>query len=155
MSDIICDPKKIRIDSKYYKIGSIIDMIDNNKLSLIPQFIEYNNRWDHIKQSRYIESIFLGIPLADIYLAEFSNGRYYVVDGLQRLQSIYNFCKESYKLTDLEYLIECNGKNCSQSQEITFFYMECIYIKFNIIKYETPMGFKNNLYERLNKRLSK
>jgi uncharacterized protein with ParB-like and HNH nuclease domain len=46
-------------------------------------------RWDEDRKSKLIESIFLGIPIPSIFVAQRSDGVWDVVDGLQRLSTIF------------------------------------------------------------------
>lgn len=48
-------------------------------------------RWNDIQRSRLIESILLGIPLPSIFVAANDRGIWDVVDGVQRLSTIFQF----------------------------------------------------------------
>jgi uncharacterized protein with ParB-like and HNH nuclease domain len=50
------------------------------------------------KSSRLIESALMKIPLPTIYLCEETDGKLFVVDGLQRIKSFLNFIRNKYKL---------------------------------------------------------
>jgi uncharacterized protein with ParB-like and HNH nuclease domain len=47
--------------------------------------------WDKKRASRLIESFLINLPIPVIYLAESGEAKYEVIDGLQRLTSIFNF----------------------------------------------------------------
>ena len=47
--------------------------------------------WDDVKASKFIESLFLNIPVPPIFLAEERDGKWVVVDGHQRLETIVRF----------------------------------------------------------------
>ncbi|HAM1321511.1 TPA: DUF262 domain-containing protein [Listeria monocytogenes] len=48
--------------------------------------------WDDSQASRLIESILMGLPLPSLFLIkDIEEGKYLVVDGLQRITSIYSF----------------------------------------------------------------
>ena len=49
------------------------------------------------------------MPLPVIYLAENDDYRYEVIDGLQRLTSVFNFLKDELKLTGLQIRKDLNG----------------------------------------------
>lgn len=79
-------------------------------LDLAPDF-QRDYVWDNTRKSRLIESILLNIPLPVFYLARDKNGKIQVVDGVQRLTTIYKFFKNEFKLNHLEYLEdECGGR---------------------------------------------
>jgi uncharacterized protein with ParB-like and HNH nuclease domain len=57
-----------------------------------------------------IESLLIEIPIPVIYLAETHEGGYEVIDGQQRLTSVFNFFAGETKLKGLEILTDLNGK---------------------------------------------
>jgi hypothetical protein len=71
--------------------------------------------WDKERQSRFIESLMLGLPIPPLVLAESLNteGQFYVLDGKQRLTSLKQFVgptTQLLRLRDLELLDdELNG----------------------------------------------
>jgi hypothetical protein len=54
--------------------------------------------WEEDKQSKLIESVLMRIPLPVLYLAEDSEGRMIVVDGLQRLSTFQSFVNNQLRL---------------------------------------------------------
>jgi uncharacterized protein with ParB-like and HNH nuclease domain len=48
-------------------------------------------RWDIIQKSRLIESILVGIPLPSIFIQQRDDGVWDIIDGLQRLSTIFIF----------------------------------------------------------------
>src|SRR3990167_6244815 len=48
-------------------------------------------RWDLDQQTQYIESILLNIPSPPLFLAQNENGKFEVIDGLQRVSTILKF----------------------------------------------------------------
>jgi uncharacterized protein with ParB-like and HNH nuclease domain len=67
--------------------------------------------WDIPKQCRFIESIFLKVPVPAIFLMECSGDEignrnvFEVIDGVQRLTTLCNFFNGSLKLSGLQKLI--------------------------------------------------
>ncbi len=85
------------------------------KLILQPDF-QRQFVWDRKKASRLIESVLLRVPLPIIYLSEQPDGKEYVIDGQQRLTSLFSFIDgkfpdgEPFKLTGLTAYSELNKK---------------------------------------------
>ena len=52
--------------------------------------------WDIRRASRLIESLILGLPVPQLFLYEESRNRFLVIDGQQRLMSIYYFIKRRF-----------------------------------------------------------
>lgn len=49
--------------------------------------------WDKREASRFIESILLGLPVPSIFLARTINEDYLIVDGYQRIMTVYDYMK--------------------------------------------------------------
>ncbi len=79
----------------------------------IPGF-QRNYVWDIKRASRLIESLILGIPIPQIFLYEEGKNKYLVVDGQQRLMTIYYFLKGRFpreqKRNELRKIFDENGK---------------------------------------------
>ena len=73
--------------------ASIVDMVDSGIIE-IPLF-QRNYIWDIKKASKLIESLILGLPVPELffYSEGDENSRYKIIDGQQRLLSIYFFLK--------------------------------------------------------------
>jgi hypothetical protein len=67
--------------------------------------------WDYKRGSRLIESFLIDLPVPVVYLAANSMGSFEVIDGLQRLTSIFHFFDGTYKLSGLEIRSDLNGKS--------------------------------------------
>ncbi|MBI4297673.1 MAG: DUF262 domain-containing protein [Chloroflexi bacterium] len=64
----------------------------NNNLILEPDF-QRHYVWDDRRASRYIESLILGLPTPPIFVVEETNGQWTVIDGHQRLASLFRFMR--------------------------------------------------------------
>jgi hypothetical protein len=76
-----------RLDMSF---GELINMYDAGELIIDPEFQRYF-RWDIDQRTRFLESILCGIPIPSIFMAEDDNGRWEVVDGLQRISTVLSF----------------------------------------------------------------
>ena len=65
--------------------------------------------WNRKSASRLIESFLINLPVPVIYLAENDNHEYEVIDGLQRLTSVFNFLDNNLKLAGLQTMENLNG----------------------------------------------
>lgn len=147
------NPDEIYVENKPFSIKQLIDLINTNDLELSPNF-QRNFIWDKTRQSRLIESIFLGLPLPSIYLSQYDDGILTVVDGLQRLSTIKNFIDNKLRLCHLEYLESCNGKIY---RDLTTVLSPLQLRRFNqtqimcfVIDYRSPSELKFDLFRRLN-----
>jgi hypothetical protein len=71
-------------------IGEIITMYANEEVIIDPEF-QRLFRWSIGQKSKLIESLLLGIPLPSIFVFEKEDGKWELVDGLQRVSTILEF----------------------------------------------------------------
>jgi uncharacterized protein DUF262 len=76
-----------RLDMSF---GELMSMYEKNEIIINPEF-QRLFRWELYQQSRFIESLLLGIPIPPIFVAEDKEGKWEVVDGLQRLSTVFSF----------------------------------------------------------------
>lgn len=82
--------KEIKTDGYPMSIGEWISMYERKELDIHPEFQRFY-RWSHGQKTGLIESILLGIPLPPIFVSQRADGVWDVVDGLQRLSTIFQF----------------------------------------------------------------
>jgi hypothetical protein len=58
---------------------------------LLPREYHCLFRWDEFQQSRFIESILMGFPLPPIYVAEYPDAVWQLIDGTQRIATVLGF----------------------------------------------------------------
>lgn len=160
--DVPFDPSKIDIVVDRIPIANLEKRLINSELDLTPEFQRAANIWDNKRKSRLIESILLKIPLPSFYFSEDSNGDYSVVDGLQRLCSIFHFINHSalnkvtkskldpLRLVDLQYITELNGLSFDEIDRKFQRRIEELVLSVNIIRPNTPNAVKFNVFARLN-----
>ena len=96
-------------------ISTLPEMI-KEQINLNPDF-QRRDRWDQEKQSRFIESIVMNVPIPPVFLGENEYGTYVVLDGRQRLTAIYEFLRNTYKLKGLEVWAELNDQSFNDLQK--------------------------------------
>jgi len=82
--------RNVRYRVKEFKIEDLFKYFIEGKLILEPDF-QRHYVWDRKKASRFIESLILNLPTPLIYLAENENGSFDVIDGHQRLETIFKY----------------------------------------------------------------
>ena len=70
--------------------------------------------WSPKQKSELIESILMGIPLPLIYVKEDDKGVYIIVDGRQRLTTLFQFMSHEFPLQNLTVLKDLNGAYFSE-----------------------------------------
>jgi hypothetical protein len=91
-------------------ISRVCEWIDREKIEIRADFQrQYVWKNKALIKSRLIESVLLGVPIPEIYVAELPNGREVVIDGQQRLLTFHGFKNNQFALKGLTVLKELNG----------------------------------------------
>ena len=74
-----------------FNVRTIVDFIEAGPFK-IPGF-QRNYVWDRKRASKLIESVLIGLPVPQVFLYEEDRNSFLVIDGQQRLMSIFYFVK--------------------------------------------------------------
>jgi hypothetical protein len=96
--DAVVDEYDITASPNDFNIATIVDFIERS-LFEIPSF-QRNYVWDIRRASKLIESILMGLPVPQIFLYEKGKNKYLVIDGQQRLMSIFYFTRLRFPRTE-------------------------------------------------------
>ncbi|MDH5921825.1 DUF262 domain-containing protein, partial [Vibrio splendidus] len=92
-------------------LSLIFERLSYDEIELQPDFQREDRVWKPARQSKLIESILMGLPLPAFYFAERNDGDWIVVDGLQRITTIFSYMKDEFTLNGLESIDDTyNGK---------------------------------------------
>ena len=86
------DISSMAVSGADWTADTIVNQIHKGNILLSPYF-QRRDAWNTKMKSRFIESLFLGLPIPQIILAEKKDkkGTYIVIDGKQRLLSLQQF----------------------------------------------------------------
>lgn len=83
--------RKIKIKDADIMVSQLKEMYaDRESIDVHPEF-QRVFRWTSKQKSRFIESILLGIPIPPIFVAEDEDLNWDIIDGVQRLSTIFEF----------------------------------------------------------------
>ena len=111
--------KVVDYDTKEYTVELIVSKYregkdeDENEL-FIPEY-QRDFVWDEKRQSKFIESVMLDLPIPYIFTAALhkeiaeDEGRIEIVDGSQRIRTLNAFLNDELELKGLEKLTKLNG----------------------------------------------
>ena len=108
----------VNYDTKEYPVEILVQKYmegkddDTNEL-FIPDY-QREMAWDEARQSKFIESIILGLPIpyifvADIHEDENDEARLEIIDGTQRIRTLTRFINNELTLTELKKIQTLNG----------------------------------------------
>ncbi len=87
---------------------------DTNEL-FIPDY-QREIVWDDERQSKFVESVFLGLPIPPIFVADINDeeneedeARLEIIDGTQRIRTLTRFIKNELTLCELKKLSQLNN----------------------------------------------
>ena len=110
--EIAPDRRRVITDTLDVPVETLHKWVGRGRLKLQPDF-QRQFVWNKTKASRLIESLLLDIPIPIIYVAEEDGNLLAVVDGQQRLTSIYGFIeshladeRQVFRLSSLQVLTE-------------------------------------------------
>jgi len=154
--------KEIRTDDYSMSIGEWISMYEAGDLDIHPEFQRFF-RWTLEQKSNLIESILLGIPLPPIFVSQRADGVWDVIDGLQRLSTIFQLIGifvdhhgkkvEPLVLTKTKYLPSLQGKTWDGEVALPVDIQRLIRrskLSVSIVLRESDENTKFDLFERLN-----
>ena len=118
-------------------------------LSEKPRF-QRNYVWPDKFASKLIESLLLNVPIPPIYLSETEDYEYDVIDGQQRVYSIYRFLDNQFKLQGLEVLSELNKLNFFEIPSKLQSKLKHCSIRCIVITSDSHPEIKFEVFERLN-----
>ncbi|MGP1603976.1 MAG: DUF262 domain-containing protein [Treponema sp.] len=160
------DKRKLYVDKVDKSTSDLFRMIVEGELNLQP---DYQRRfvWDKKTMSKFIESLLLSIPIPTIFLAENSDDTFEVIDGQQRLTTIFAFMKSKFDADEIEKLpynlreldiLALNGlETLKQFNRKSYCDMNDMQRKFNnvslpvvIIKKDSTEDIKYDIFSRIN-----
>lgn len=105
--------------------------------------------WDRKKQSRFIESVLLKVPLTPFLVSEDTNGRLEIIDGSQRIRTLLAFYNNEFAirgLTKLEILNGSKFKDLPKKAQKDFYNRD---FKVIIVD-EANSDLKQDIFNRIN-----
>lgn len=97
-----------RYDTREYPVEVMVDKYEDEEF-IVPKY-QRAFVWNEEKQSKFIESILLDLPIPFIFFAdEPESGKLEIVDGSQRIRTLHAFVKGKLILCKLQKLNKLNG----------------------------------------------
>lgn len=166
LADISSKARSIHTDAYPMSIGELLSLYRDDELDIHPEFQRFF-RWSDLQKSKFIESILLGIPIPSIFVAQRNDGVWDVVDGVQRLSTIFQFTGDlkdkaghsigPLVLTETDYLPHLKDMVWENNQQPDRAFPNALRLDFKrekldikIIKKESNEATKFDLFERLN-----
>jgi hypothetical protein len=162
------------IDSKLAKVHTqSLDLSFNELLDMYksePKELDINPdyqrlfQWSEGAQSRFVESLLLEMPVPPIYVIEEDEGRYLLIDGLQRISSYLHLrgqleaphldppvhIGEKLVLVDCDIVEELNGKTFDDLGTALQIRLKRAFVRVEVVRKGSDPRFKYHMFKRLN-----
>lgn len=150
-TDIPKKERKLLTVSYDYSVEFIVNLMkeDNPKIILEVPF-QRKFIWKQDRCSQLIESIIMNVPIPPLYFAEEEDGKWLVVDGLQRLNAIKTYYDNEFPLKRLEIIKELEGKKFKDLPQKSKNLLNNGLLRINVIKYDSHPEIKYDIFKRLN-----
>lgn len=105
--------------------------------------------WNNEKQSRFIESVLLGVPLTPFLVSEDENHRLEIIDGSQRIRTLIAFYEDRLRVKKLDKLDMLKGAKYKDLPRRIQRYFENRDFKIIIVD-EANSEIKKDIFKRIN-----
>jgi hypothetical protein len=130
-------------------VKALVQEMRDEELIVRPTFQRYGV-WDAVRQSKFVESVLLNIPIPNLFFAEDDEHKKVVVDGQQRLTALRNFLDNRLELKKLEVLAPLNGKRCDELTERQQRIIKNRTLRCLVISAKSDSEIRFQVFERLN-----
>ena len=158
--------KSIRYDIRELIIENIVSKYDkglgytegdegqgNSKFYNVLFIPEYQRdfTWDKIRQSRFIESVILGLPIPLVFVAENKDSAWEIVDGSQRIRTLHAFIKNELCLSGLEKFDTLNGFHFNELDPSRQGKILNTSLRMIVLSEDADNEVKRDMFERINR----
>ena len=144
------NPEQIKIRTTQIVVEQLISRIKHEEIDLAPDFQRQAGIWNDERKSRLIESLLLRIPLPVFYVAADESEKWSVVDGIQRMTTIYDYVTDKFPLKRLEYLTKLNGCTHDELRRPLQRRISETQLIVNVIESGTSPDVLFNVFRRIN-----
>lgn len=143
--------------------NELLDMYKNDELNITPDY-QRLFQWSEGASSRFIESLLLEMPVPPIYVVEEQDGKYLLIDGLQRISS-YLYLRgelealhlespinkgEKLKFVDCDIVTELNGESYDSLGTALQIRLKRAFVRVEVVRKGSDARFKYHMFKRLN-----
>lgn len=143
-------PEEVDVREEPQTVFEWMRKFKSNKLITDPEF-QRNLVWSKKQKSQFIESVLLNIPLPPLYANQRIDGKYIIVDGLQRTSTLNEYINEDkFALSELKVLTDINGLKFSQLDSSLQAKLEDKKFYIYVIKPTVPLKMVYDIFHRIN-----
>ncbi|MEH8031852.1 DUF262 domain-containing protein [Gallibacterium anatis] len=152
--------RKVDFNSYDFSVKELVSMVAEGIIDIAPEY-QRQFRWEDERQSKLIESLLLGIPIPNIFMATNNDGSWEVIDGVQRLTTIIRFMdnqdaknrtnvQDTLTLKSLEKLPSFNKQSFTKLPHKIKLDFMLRTLKVTTLTDKSDLDVRFDLFERLN-----
>lgn len=155
--------EKVHTQSLDLSFNELLDMYSDGELDINPDY-QRLFRWSMGAQSRFIESLLLEMPVPPIYVVESDEGRYQLIDGLQRFSSYLHLRGkliaehlsppiiegDFLKLQECDIVNELNGFKYDDLPTSLKIRLKRAFVRVEVVRKGSDKKFRYHMFKRLN-----
>ncbi len=150
---------RVRTRAVDVSFNELFDMYKSKELIINPDF-QRLFRWSEGKQSQFVESLILELPIPPIYVIEVEDGIYELIDGLQRISSYLHFrgkhpsvpegTERVLVLAECDVLPMLNGLTYDSLPQAIQIKLKRHFIRMEVLRRESDKHLRYHMFKRLN-----
>ena len=144
------DPSSIRVRTIPVLVEQLVSRIRHDEIDLAPDFQRLRGIWKPVDKSRLIESLLLRIPIPVFYVAADERDEWRVVDGVQRISTMFDYVEGQFPLQRLQYLGHFADKRYEELPRPMQRRINETQLTVNVIEPGTPEEVMFNIFHRIN-----
>jgi hypothetical protein len=151
--------REVSYDSYDILIRQLVDLVSEGSIDIAPEY-QRQFVWDDENQSRFVESVFLGIPIPSLYMATNPDSTWEVIDGVQRISTVIRFCgsadqqelikRDPLRIVGLDKLGALNGMTFAELPKSVQLAFTLKSLKVTTLNDKSDTNVRFDLFERLN-----
>lgn len=136
-------------DTKEYPVEVIVAKYQKDQI-FVPHY-QRNFVWKPFEKSRFIESVFLGVPIMPFLVSvSGEEAELEIIDGSQRIRTLVEYCNDGFKLNGLQKLTELNGtffSDLPESRKNKFLLRD---FRFHVVTDKANQEIRADIFNRVN-----
>lgn len=154
--------KRASVRSLDISFNELADMYKTGELHITPDY-QRTFRWSQEKQSQFIESVVLEMPIPPIYAVEVGEAKWELIDGLQRLSTYLHYRGDldlpereivrgvnQLKLAGCDIIRELNGCSFEDLPTSLQHRVRRATLRVEVVRQESNPRFSFYMFKRLN-----
>lgn len=152
---------QVRTKALDVSFNELMGMYFDEELKIDPEY-QRLFRWSEEKQSQFVESLLLELPIPPIFVIELEEGVYELIDGLQRFSSYLHLRSmhperkgedgknKALKLSGCDIVKGLNGLTYNELPAALQIKLKRNFVRMEVIRRESDSRLRYHMFKRLN-----